>query len=340
MTKGSEYRALAAERGMRGIQGPEGGELLYRLLGGRPARSSNILMTDNERQRFQVAVLLPTERTEEWRLDMQTDSWLGDHVVQGRPVYPACALIARMVEAARTSHGGAVAAAVEDCRFERPLAVRIGTARVCTRIGAANYVEAWIEADLRTQDGRIVQSGVRFASCRICFQPDGPPLSFIEPRIGGRNVLEIEDPYCRPESPLRLGPSFDCLEAIRVSAAANQAVLRVPLERCESLWHHAPIPMLVDGLLRLGSFHDDSDGLPIYMPAKIDRIVWTGAILNDESFELAAERPVIEGDRIRCARAAARDSDGRVMLEMHGYSGARLGRVSSTTAARGLAAAR
>jgi NAD(P)-dependent dehydrogenase (short-subunit alcohol dehydrogenase family) len=327
MTKGSEYRVLAKERGMRAITGSEGGALLGRLLAGRPRRGANILMSENERERYQIAIA--PARIEEWRLDDPNEAWLSDHMVNGRPVYPACVIVARMVAAAQSLRPETPAVAVENCLFERPLAARIASARVCVLKArdCDSSVDVWIEADLRSPGG----NGRRFASCRVSFEVGKRLQSVKQPRASSTDSCDIHDPYCHPDSTVRLGGSFDCLDEIRISPSTNSAVLRVPVDRPMQLWDGLPVPIVVDALLRVGSLHQEGESLPIYVPAGIDRIAWDVRgckSATNVSFALVSERPAAQGERMRCSHAVACDESGRTVLEMHGYAGARVGRMS------------
>jgi 3-oxoacyl-(acyl-carrier-protein) synthase/acyl-CoA thioesterase FadM/NAD(P)-dependent dehydrogenase (short-subunit alcohol dehydrogenase family) len=322
MTRGSEYRALARERRMRGVRGPEGASLLARLLAaGTPG--TTVLMTDNERERYAVATL-SAGRTGELRLDWRSPS-LRQHRVNGRAICPACLSVTAMVRAA-AAHAVKRPCAVEDCRFERPLGERVGPARVLTRpLPGGAAVEAWVEADRRTPDGTLVQAGVRFASCRVRFGDPGP-LEAVDAEPF--EAAAVTDPYRHSDSPVNLGPVYDCLRGLLVSPRANAAAFTSPIDVDPALRDGVPPPLIVDALLRLGVLHEAGGELPVYVPVSIDRIAWADdSIWEPVPLKLACEGPTADGDAVRCARAAARDSAGRVVLSVTGYAGRRLGAV-------------
>jgi acyl transferase domain-containing protein/NAD(P)-dependent dehydrogenase (short-subunit alcohol dehydrogenase family) len=334
MTRGSEYRTLARDRRMRGLQGREGGELLARLFAGRPRNGANVLMTAIEQERYQVEQSTPVERIEDWPLDWRGDPLLEQHRADGRPVCPACISIPRMAHAAQALVPDLVPVAVEECRFERLLGVRIPAARVRARLlpssGASRLVEVFVEADLRTPDGRLIREGAQFASCRVRFG-NKPPIMSDDPfpRLSD-DARSINDPFHHPQSPVRHGPSYDCLADIRISQAVNRAMLVWPLDRSSPLWHQTPLPMAVDGLLRVSIFHDEGGQLPVYVPVRIDKITWDASVQFDQlnGLELIAQGPTTTGGQVHCRRAQIRTVSGAVLLEITGLTGHRFGQVS------------
>jgi 3-oxoacyl-(acyl-carrier-protein) synthase/NAD(P)-dependent dehydrogenase (short-subunit alcohol dehydrogenase family)/acyl-CoA thioesterase FadM len=326
MTRGSEYRTLARERRLRGIRGPEGAALFARLLAAGPP-GATILMTDNERERYAVATLPAGGFVQELRPDWRSPA-LREHRVNGRAVYAACLSVPDMVAAVAAAYPGRRPTAVEECRFERILTDRSGAARVRARLlPCGRAVEAWIEGDFRARDGTVLHAGVRFASCRVCF--DGADPLSDDAGTGPVDPLAVADPFCQPGSPVSLGRPYDLLREVRVSPRGNAAVLVPPSDPEPALWAGLPPPVLVDTLLRLSVLHEEGGALPVYVPVSIGRIAWAAGLPTDLTapIELTCLGPTPDGDRVRCARAVARDPAGRVLVVMTGAAGHRFGEV-------------
>jgi hypothetical protein len=344
MTRGSEYRTLARQRRMRGLRGPEGAELLARLLGGRPRAGANVLMSDLERDRYGIDVVRPRQHVVAWELDWQCPA-LREHRVNGRPTHPACLSIVHMVAVARSLVPEATPVAVEDCRLERPLGAKITTARACARIlpcgpeGAR--VAVWIEADRRTADGQVVRERERFASCCVRFGKGVPPTPTTNGRTPEPAGEPADDPYLDPEAAVSLGPSYDCLRDVRLSPAVNTARLVAPADGRSPLVQGTPLPIAVDALLRLAVLHREAAGLPVYVPVRIASIVWhgEGAFEGASGFALSCTSPAVTGDRVHCASAVARDARGKNVLEMTQITGHRLGQLTPARRAALAAAA-
>jgi hypothetical protein len=193
-------------------------------------------------------------------------------------------------------------------------------------------LEAWVEADLKTRDGHVLKENARFASCRVLLG-DGPP-----PDLGAGLELPpqgraVADPYGYPASPVLLGQPYGGLSGIRLALSGNTATLTPVADLPPSLARGAPLPIALDALLRLGVLHLNPEALAVYVPVAVDRVAWASGLTAAGPLRLACTRPEPAGEAVRCARAVACDAAGRVVLELCGLEGRRLGAVPLGAAA-------
>jgi NAD(P)-dependent dehydrogenase (short-subunit alcohol dehydrogenase family) len=341
MTRGTEYQSLARSRQMRALGAEEGRALFGRLFAGRPRHAAVILSSEHERRRYAprctaaeaTSVALPaSERGVEthWRVSVEREPYLAEHRLRGCPLVPACVLLDRMLRHARERFPDLPVLALENCEFLRALRVPSGrelelTVRSTNSIGrgAAIELEVWVEADISTPDGRLLEAGRRHAACRVVLgrepsmarEPFSAALPTAALASAARAPLAIEaallaaDPYTDDASPLVLGKSFDCLRALHLSTSGNRA-------------HYEPVPsgatappasvlpvLLVDALLRLAVIHPTDNRLVnVYVPTFIERLAPARDLSPSDArreYRLASALPRVIGRGVDCAWAAA-----------------------------------
>ncbi|MET9689930.1 SDR family NAD(P)-dependent oxidoreductase [Streptomyces sp. NPDC006514] len=254
-----------------------------------------------------------------WRPDPDRDTYLAEHLVEGRPLLPAVMMLALAAEAARQLSRGADVTGFRDLTVHEPLYTSPRSASVTCRITAErtgpNRVRVGLHSDLTTQRGRILLRDR--PHCRVDVvlgtrphPPAAPPPAVLPP---------LEDcPTARPDSSVQLSGVW----RTNLHPAADT-------ETAEALWHprlepdgvfaRLAIPaLLIDSTARLFRYPPQPSGehvmgVPLSM-ASID--LFTGAT----DTELAAAHP--EGLRLhyRAAddRAVAVARDGTVQLSVTG----------------------
>ncbi|MFD8410994.1 hypothetical protein ACFV2Q_04395 [Streptomyces sp. NPDC059650] len=111
----------------------------------------------------------PTGAGWSWRPDPDRDTYLAEHLVDGRPLLPAAMMLALAAEAARQLSRGADVTGFRDLTVHEPLYTSPRGASVTCRITAEcpgpNRVRVGLHSDLATQRGRILLRDRRH--CRV-----------------------------------------------------------------------------------------------------------------------------------------------------------------------------
>ncbi|MFB6807261.1 SDR family NAD(P)-dependent oxidoreductase [Streptomyces sp. NPDC056387] len=254
-----------------------------------------------------------------WRPDPGRDTYLAEHLVEGRPLLPAVMMLALAAEAARQLSRGADVTGFRDLTVYEPLYTSPRGASVTCRITAKgagpDRVRVELHSDLATRRGRILLRDR--PHCRVDVvvgtrphPPAAPPPAVLPP---------LEDcPTARPDSSVQLTGVW----RTNLHPAANT-------EAAEALWHPRLEPdgvfarlavpaLLVDSTARLFRYPPLPSGEHVMgVPVSIAGIdLFTGAT----DTELAAAHP--EGLRLcyRTAddRAVAVARDGTVQLAVTG----------------------
>ncbi|MFJ9643595.1 SDR family NAD(P)-dependent oxidoreductase [Streptomyces sp. NPDC101206] len=261
----------------------------------------------------------PTGAGWSWRPDPDRDTYLAEHLVDGRPLLPAAMMLALAAEAARQLSRGADVTGFRDLTVLEPLYTSPRGASVTCRVTAEwtgpNRVRVGLHSDLATQRGRILLRDR--PHCRVDVVLGSRPLPHAAPPPAVLPPLE-DCPTARPDSSVQLSGVW----RTNLHPAANT-------EAAEALWHPRLEPdgvfarlavpaLLIDSTARLFRYPPQPSGehvmgVPVSM-AGID--LFTGAT----DTELAAAHP--EGLRLhyRTAddQAVAVARDGTVQLVVTG----------------------
>jgi acyl transferase domain-containing protein/NAD(P)-dependent dehydrogenase (short-subunit alcohol dehydrogenase family)/acyl-CoA thioesterase FadM len=347
MTRGSEYQSLARARQMRAISADEGRALFGRLFAGRPRHGAVILASEHELRRYAPTCTMseasavaapdigPGSETR-WTVSIERAPYLAEHRLRGCPLVPACVLLDRMLQHARERFRDLPIWTLEGCEFlhalrvpferERELTVRSSAGT--TRSGGVE-LEVWVEADVAAPDGRLLEAGRRHARCRVVLgrAPAVAALPFpAAPRVNlvGATWLAA-DPYTDAASPLELGPGFDCLRNLRLSACGNSARFQPVASGTPTAPALALPALLVDALLRVAVIHaTEGELVSVCVPTFIERVAPARQLApgaERREFQLASAAPRVAEDRVECDWAAASTSADEPALALFGVRG-------------------
>jgi hypothetical protein len=368
MTAGSEYNALGAARGFRGVEPEEGRQIFLDLLTESPAGGARVLLTDAEIEHFhprlavddggsarrsaelrpQTPVDPPPSRT--WTLDPRVDPWMTYHRARSGAVAAGAFLVELATRHALATHPGAgVVREIRDARFLEFLRLPDHAARHVRTVTThhepleAGRVASSIEVrgDFVHASGVVLRADVVFATCIVEL---GPTRDLLAPRHAGRvDGPSIPDPYARPGAPVRHAGWFDHLGTFTLGPALKAGVFRLTPDRALEALRDAATPfLLLDALLTLGILRRDETGaLPVCAARGMGRIRF-GSVTNDLAIR-AARGPVRlfatvprAGDRVHSAWSQALDTAGSVLLDVEGLEGHVLGHVAVDASAPSL----
>ncbi|HEY0192601.1 MAG TPA: SDR family NAD(P)-dependent oxidoreductase, partial [Kofleriaceae bacterium] len=273
MTRGSEYAALADERGLSRIGPALGQRLFLDVLDDRTRSAINVQLAPSEQARYAVAVAAPPrEDVRVVRVVRDVDPGalpcLAHHQVRGQPTLPGAFALDWFVQAAVDAAAprdrpGLDIAVIEDIRFARFLrngdayriAARAELARPEPSAGHDVRPGAWharLVGDLTHATGVDLAHDVTFCEARVAlragFHVEQPTLA----RLGSYRAQR--DPYCDATSAVALSGPFDCLREIEVGGAGRQALFMPPSRHDDCLGTAFPA-LLLDAAWRLSVMH-------------------------------------------------------------------------------------
>jgi acyl transferase domain-containing protein/acyl-CoA thioesterase FadM len=340
MTRGSEYAALAEERGLSRIGPALGRRIFLDVLDDRTRSAINVQLSPAERARYGVRVV--ASQPDRARadavcsvhdVDLDALAFLAHHRVRGQPTIPGAFALDWFVQAAvaaaeRHDRGAPEIAVLEDISFSRLL--RKGDAyRISARAELAGSPDverdAWrarLVGDVRHATGVDLECGVTFCEAQIRLRPefDGerPTLA----RCGTYRAQR--DPYCdaTPGAVSLSGP-FDCLREIEIGAAGRQALF-VPPDRHDDCLGAALPALLLDAAWRLSMMHAGGAAGALFVPVRVERVTAARCPEFDGPPVIRAAAPTVDDGTVSCARAEVTDRRGRVRLRIEGSVARRL----------------
>jgi hypothetical protein len=364
MTAGSEYSALGAARGLRGIEPEEGRRIFLELVADRPAGAAQVLLTDSEIERFgpriapgraaasapgRAAASAPGRAAASapglaWTLDTREEPWLADHRARSSAGAAGAFLVELAVRhaLATAAEGRALVREVRDVRFRELLRLPDGGARDVRTVtvrqgrlgGGRVSVAVEVRGDFIHRSGVVLRADVVFATCVVEL---GPARDDLAPRHTGRvDGPAVRDPYIRPGAPIHHAGWFDHIGSFVLGASLKSGQLRPPAGRDLERLRSAATPfLLLDAPLTRGTLRRDGSGaLPLCAAGGVARIRF-GAAENDLAIRdarrlvrLVATVPPAADDRVLSAWAQALDAAGGVLLDVEGLEGLVVGRVT------------
>jgi acyl transferase domain-containing protein/NAD(P)-dependent dehydrogenase (short-subunit alcohol dehydrogenase family) len=300
MTRGSEFAALAANRGLRGITKSEGQEIFSHFLTGEATAPINILMADGELKFYSVAttpgvyqpkvtihkpsvvssVVAKTTRRNSIEIErtVTADSapYILNHLVDGIPTLPGAFLIMMIAEAALELRPELKITAFEDAAFRRfvrlrsdgPTKLRLNVS-VVSEDELGSVVRVHVVSDFTHKSGKILQKdlvqtelSVRMGPAVISARKSNGNGGSHKPALSSAS-RSLSDPYVMSGSPVQLNGPFRTLNNILVGDTIRSADYRPSHGNAAFL----SSLMVMDSLWRFGAIDRDSQNtLPVYVP--------------------------------------------------------------------------
>jgi NAD(P)-dependent dehydrogenase (short-subunit alcohol dehydrogenase family) len=266
----------------------------------------------------------PRERTAanarwSWRPDPERDTYLAEHLVDGRPLLPLAIMVALAAEAAQQLVPGQEVIGFRDVVVGEPLFTHPRNAVVAGTISAAvtepNRVRFELGSNLSTQSGRVLVGNRQH--CHLDVLLGARPVPPIEAPPAPLPALE-ECPSARPDSSVQLSGVWRTNLLPGASSCGAEALWLPSLEPDDIFARLAAPALLIDATSRLFRYPASPEGDHVMgVPTSIARIdLFTGAT----DTELAAAHP--EGLRLwfstAADRAVAATCDGTVQVAVAG----------------------
>jgi NAD(P)-dependent dehydrogenase (short-subunit alcohol dehydrogenase family) len=362
MTRGLEYAALAAHRGLRGCTKEEGQQIFSELLNGRATAPVNIILADGEIEFYKVktiesldeasvlAVSAPppiTARKDfmviQRELSAETAPYVWDHLVDGIPTMPGVFLIILIAEAALELRPNLKITAFEDAAFRRFVRMRREGktslrlhANVISEDADSTVVRVAILADFVHKSGTVLQKDVEQAavSVRLASAVAAPPVNgTTRPANRGRlEGLYLEDPYLMDGSPVKLGGPFRSMQNIMAGPVERSAEYRLRDEMRSRPGYRYLNLIMLDALVRFGGiYQDEKKSFPIFVPeaCRTIKIYYDFSHPDEKTFtgslRFAGSNPHLEADRLTIGPVEAKDPAGRTLAMVDGGLCRRMG---------------
>lgn len=253
-----------------------------------------------------------------WKPDPVRESYLGEHLVDGRPVMPAVIMLAMAAESALQLLPGPQVTAFTDLTIEAP--VYTGNSTQSCRINAQkltdNVIHAEIRSDVVAADGRVLRKNR--LHCSVDVHTGQPPSAPSAPSLVERDPLQA-DTATRPDVLVQLTGVWDTIYAPSADSGGGSARCR-PLIQPNSIFAQLRIPaLLLDSAFRLFAYPPQPDGrLAVAMPTYCERI---DCYANETDIALADRYPSgIDLSYDVTKHQSTASADGHILLAVTGLT--------------------
>jgi acyl transferase domain-containing protein/NAD(P)-dependent dehydrogenase (short-subunit alcohol dehydrogenase family) len=352
MTRDSEFAALAASRGLRGVTKEEGQQIFSAMMNGTPATSINVLLADGEIDYYKVAIQasppkvpqpsakvrphLPSpvniERefhVVERDISIKSAPYLVNHLVGGVPTVPGALVIDFVGEAAYQLRPDLKIIAFEQAFFRKFMKVypnrktrfRIES-RVVSEDDRETVVKISILSDFVHGSGVTLQKDILQHESLVRMSATPLPV----PRCPDTNGFEGRrsvDPYPIEGSPICLSGPFDAMKNLVIGGDRRRAEFEFADFDCSSSESRPMLSkvVLMDSLMRFGVIQVPlNDSLPVFVPEACDvmKVYFDFAKFDISKLvgtvTFTGENPRLDGDRLDMGPVAAIDANGNTLL--------------------------
>ncbi len=356
MTRGPEYAILSQERGLRGIQAHEGQELFFRLLNGRATTPINILLTEGEKNFYQVPVVsnpsssfqflstsipnreaeTPKTHRQQWSLNVQNAPYLLDHLVNGIPTMPATFEQELIVQAAQALRTDRQVVAIENSSFSRFIkffnhkeVVLTAEATILVEDPQDTLVHVRLLSDFVHKNGVVLQKDCVHCEMNVRLTSAPKPIIGRYSTWNGFEGQSIQEAYMEPDSPVSLRGVFQCLNEIVIGTDRRRARFRLQNPGNLALVANFATPaVLIDAMLRVATSNGDANNpKAVFVPQGWEKLSVTPNLNDRQLHELHGELYLIgsnswmKGDELFCDWLQVMDVSGTVLAVMERASG-------------------
>ena len=325
MTRGSEYRALAKQRSLSGVDEATGQRLFRAVISGRTSVAINVPLSPAEHTEYRVSTLPSSGGTFPGRwievpIDLKQIDCLPNHQVRESPTLPGAWILNHFVDAAQmlcpeTKRFNQVC--IQQIEFHRFVKCQNGRSpnlRVIAR-KTDESIDVWMIADLIHSSGQLLAKDVRFASAKLNFCSSVSQCrTLVDP---GFDMLaaQLDDPYCRLNSMVKLSGPFRCLSEITISHENRRAVLD---NVCNGTRNMTTPALALDAAWRVGAMYADSSENSLFVPVDIEEVILpigsNEALRHPKRWTVVSTCPLVEKDSSRWSRTEVCDESGQIVI--------------------------
>ncbi len=347
MTRGSEFAALAANRGLRGVTKEEGQEIFADVISGSPIAPTNILLADGEIKYYKPDIINKQQNSKTVKNsitithDISTDNapFLLAHKISNTPTLPGAFITSLIGDAAKKLRPELKITAFENMysrKFIKVFKDKKIHLRVIARIVSENEKESNIEvkviSDFIHKSGKILQKDIIHSETILKMsneisQPIHQNQKFRDSLSETKESLP--DPYVMGNSKVHLGIGFDVLSRIEVDDQYRKGEYNL-LDinyRSDDYKKFMPVFILMDAMWRFGGISVNSNGdMPLCVPDFCKDMRFYFDFTDNtypalfETISFFGVNPIEDGEMLHLSTIEARDKNGNLLLEVLGGS--------------------
>ena len=186
MTRGSEYRILAEQRKLSGVDAPTGQRIFRDVISGKTGAAINVPLSEAEQVQYELATAPPIDassngQTIEIPIDLAQVGCLPHHLVHGTPTLPGAWIVDYFVQAALKLHpdaGAVTEAVIEHLAFNQFVRFANGLSpnvRVFATV-AGDAIRTWLVQDVLHPNGDILKKDIVRTSATVSFSKERASL--------------------------------------------------------------------------------------------------------------------------------------------------------------------
>ena len=332
MTRGSEYKALAQQRQLSGVDAPTGQKVFRDVISGKTGAAINVPVSDAEHVQYQLVTAPPVDSNLkqemiEVPIDLAQVGCLPYHLVHGTPTLPGAWTIECFVHAALRLHPNpdSVVEAVIDQpsfnQFVRYANQRSPNVRVFAETDG-DLIRTTLVLDAVHPTGEILKKDVVCAAATVSFRTvESGLVSKLDTVCCNGPTQSIRDPYCQGSKQgqgqaVDLSGPFECIGTIKIGSCGRRASVDASASQ---IWKTITPALMLDAAWRVAVVRvTGTDDL--FVPASVGKLilpVHTGigpTIATGSQWEIRSSQPNISGDDARWERTEVIDDRGKVQL--------------------------
>ena len=331
MTRGSEYKVLAKQRKLSGVDAQTGQRIFRDVISGRTGAAINVPVSAAEHLQYRLETAPAIEAScgsmIEVPINLAEIQCLPYHLVGGIPTLPGAWIVDCMVHAALklASDRDSICEAVIDLpsfkRFVRYANQQNPNMRVFAQ-QQGDSIRTSLVLDVVHASGELLNKDNVCAEASISFRRQPNRLvSKLRAICEAGSSYEVRDPYCQGQSrEVDLSGPFDCLGPIEIGSCGRRAKVNVDASR---VWPLDTPALLLDAAWRVAAVKA-TQGDALFVPVQINQLIVPVQSSKENLagagsvWEIRSSQPQKDGDDVRWQRTEVIDEHGRVRIVVDG----------------------
>ncbi|XZE44133.1 SDR family NAD(P)-dependent oxidoreductase [Pirellulaceae bacterium SH467] len=325
MTRASEYRALAKQRKLSGIDPALGQRHFRAVLSGRTGVAINVPMSPAEHIQYSVPTVPISGdglsgKWIEFPVDLRRVDCLPFHKVRDYPTLPGAWILHYFVEAASKHYLESIRleeACFRHVKFHRFVRFQHGNSPnlrvMARRIGES--IDLWMIADLIHASGQLLSKDVCCASAKLVFRSSSPSIRTLYDPGCNTQTASLDDPYCSINSTVTLSGPFRCLREISMGLESRRAIFD---QTNADRWPMTTPALALDAAWRVGAMYTNNSKSTLFVPVYIEEVILPFGSVDTHTrstdWTIVSTRPHVESDGARWSRTEVCDENGLVMI--------------------------
>ena len=327
MTRGSEYRILAEQRKLSGVDAATGQRVFRDVISGKTGAAINVPLSEAEQVQYQLLTAPPVDLSRnqaaiEVPIDLAKVGCLPHHVVHGTPTLPGAWIVDYFVQAAlrlRPDAASITEVVVEDLAFRQFVRFAHQTSPNVRVFAEDNgdTIRTWLVQDVLHPSGEILKKDVVRTLATLSFGKNNSNLVSRLTDCCNGQMQSLRDPYCLGNGQaVDLSGPFDCMGTIEIGECGRIATVDA------SASHHWPTtaPALILDAAWRAAVAGVSGNNDLFVPTQTGRLILSvgqaAGPTNEASpqWTIQSSKPTITGDDASWERTEVIDNRGNVKL--------------------------